>query len=373
MGSFLKAASKQVTDVRSFLRDSAGGNNIKYAAEKGAKHLIYIPAIDELVIDDATGAQTAVKKLQALQGAVHEWTDQNGKYRAVCCLKGTHITDEAGNVVNDGSCPFCDRLGDAWNIANYRKELEEATCTLTGEQREEHLKKFASQCNDERKAKDARNYMYLLVVKFRLDKAGNPTIGADGMPEYDLKVMKLSASRVDKIQQQVINTGSELPGSELIFQYPNTDDRRLQVGQSTVSVVFPTNALTTKFPGLTDKINQDVAKFEWEGIEKSFPEWEGMSTAEATTVTNGLFKQWDEYQKDKITNPAAKYLEYVVATPTTKPSLGNEAPVVGAMPTVPEIPVVPGIAGAGIPVVPTAEPSVGAVFDGQGVAPTIMA
>ena len=56
--------------------------------------------------------------------------------------------------------------------------------------------------------------------------------------------MKLSRSRVEKIQQQVENAGSELPGSELTFEYSSKDDRRLQVAQSTVALVFPNNMLT---------------------------------------------------------------------------------------------------------------------------------
>ena len=38
MSSFLKSASKQVTDVRNFLRETAGGNGIKYVSEKAAEY-----------------------------------------------------------------------------------------------------------------------------------------------------------------------------------------------------------------------------------------------------------------------------------------------------------------------------------------------
>lgn len=348
MASFLKTASKQVSDVRNFLRDSAGGNSLKYSAVKGAKDIVYIPYTTEVIVDEATGTEVSVKKLCAIQGELHEWNTADGKYKSTICLKGVVLRDDDGNVINDGQCPFCERVRDAWDIYNYRKEIEETTCKLTGEQRKQHLEKTFANFRDERKAKDARHNMYILIVKYRLDDKGHEVIGQDGLPEYDLKVMKLSSSRVEKIQQQIANSGSELPGSELIFEYPNTDDRRLMVGQSTTAPVFPNNQMIVKYPALIDKINADIAKFEWEGLEKSFPEWAGMSSLEATTITNSLFEAWDKYKEELKTNPQAKYLEYVVETPTAKPSLGA-----GDMGVAPSIPVVPSIPGApSIPVVP---------------------
>lgn len=387
MSSFLKTASKQVVDVRNFLRESAGGTSIKYAAEKGAKHIIYIPYTTEAVLDQATGTEKLVKKICAIQGAVHEWSTQDGKFKATICLKDVirhqDENDENSPLINDGTCPFCDRITDAWDIYRYRKEMEEATCQLTGEQRKNHLDKTFSTYADERKAKDARIYMYILVVKYRLNESGAPVIGSDGLPEYELKVMKLSASRVEKIQQQIANSGSELPDSELIFEYPNVEDRRLLVSQSTTAPVFPNNRMITKFPALQDKINQDIAKFEWDGIEKSFPEWAGMTTAEAKANTDSMFKQWDDYKKELPTNPSAKYLEYVMETPTAKPSIGGEgigvapAPGIPVIPTIPTMPTVDGaasttpVAPTVPPVAPTVDPN--SVFGGaNGVAPTVM-
>lgn len=195
--------------------------------------------------------------------------------------------------------------------------------------------------------------MYILVVKFRLNEAGNPVMGSDGLPEYELKVMKLSASRVEKIQQQVANSGSELPDSELIFEYPNVDDRRLLVSQSTTAPVFPNNRLVAKFPALMNKINEDVAKFEWDGIDKAFPEWAGMTSEAAKTTVNSMFEQWDSYKKELTTNPQAKYLEYVVEAPKANPSIGGEG--IGATQVAGAIPVIPTIPGAApVPVIPTA-------------------
>lgn len=362
--SFLKNASKSVTDVRGFLRDAASGSSIKYAAEKGAKHLVYIPYNLVNDVDEAGNIIGNHKEPIAISGAVHEWQTPDGKFKACVCLKDVIRKDDNGELLNDGTCPLCDRVADAWDIYNYRKDVEEANCKLTGEARKTHMEKTLGTFADERKAKAARMYMYLLIVKFRVDAMGNPVMGSDGLPEYDLKVMKLSNSRVEKIQQQLSNSGSELPGSELIFEYPATDDKRLQVSQSTTAPVFPNNMLTARYPALVEKINQDVSKFEFDEIEKSFPEWAGMTTVSAKAATDALFEKWDQYRLEVKANPGAKYLEYITTTPVSQPSLGGlGAPVIPGA-AVPGAPVIPGVAqptipqAAEAPVIPGVAPQV---------------
>lgn len=358
--SFLSTASKKVTDVRGFLREAAGGTSIKYVAEKGAKHILYIPYENVTQVDEE-GNEQIIKQVIAIAGNVHEWQSPDGKFKATVCMKDVVRQSEDGTVLlNDGTCPFCDRVTDAWDIYRYRRELEEANCKLTGEDRKKHLEKVNSTFADERKAKDARGYMYILVVKYRTD-GGKIVMGADKLPEYDLKVMKLSSSRVDKIQQQVANAGSELPGSELMFEYPATDDRRLQVSGSTTAPVFPNNMLTNKHAGLMDKITQDISKFEWDGIEKSFPEWNGMSSAKAKETTDILFEKWDEYKTQVQVNPSAKYMEYITDTPVTTPSIGTSIPTAAIPGGVDKAPVIPPSVGI---------PDVNQVF-GDGETPTI--
>jgi len=329
--SFVSSASKKVTDMRNFLREATGGSSIKYTAEKGAKHLIYIPYVTVQEVDE-NGNEVLRKQIVAISGDVHEWQSPDGKYRATICMKNVVRKSDDGILINDGSCPFCDRVSDAWDIFRYRKELEESNCKLVGEERKKHMDKAVATYADERKAKDARSYVYMLVVKYRSD-GKNIVIGNDKLPEYDLKVMKLSQSRVDKIQQQIANAGAELVGAELMFEYPLTDDKRLQVSQSTTAPVFPNNMLTVRYPALLDKITADVSKFEWEGIEKAFPEWSGMSTSEARRIADELFEQWDNYKKELQVNPSAKYLEYLGSTKTSYPSLGEP---IKTAPTVPD-------------------------------------
>lgn len=323
--SFLSSAGRKVTDIRSFLRETANSNSIRYYVEKGAKHFIYVPYVTNTVVDEE-GNERVEKQIIAISGDIHEWNSLDNRYNAVVCLKGVVRKSDDGIIINDGSCPFCDRISDAWEIYKYRRDLEEKNCRLTGEQRERRLEKIKSTLADQRKAKEARSYMYILIAQFRTED-GKIVFGEDKLPLFDLKVMKLSRSRVEKIQQQVENAGSELPGSELTFEYSSKDDRRLQVAQSTVALVFPNNMLTKKYPELLKKINEAVSKFEWEGIEKAFKEWEGMSTAEAKRVTDELFEQWDRYQKELKVNPNAKYMEYVVESDDDRPKLESNTSV----------------------------------------------
>lgn len=374
--SFLASASKRVTDVRGFLRDAAGGSSIKYVAGKGEKHLIYIP-YNNVTVTDENGEETVQKEVIALSGDVHEWRSPEGRFRATVCIKDVVRQNEDQTImINDGSCPFCDRVSDAWDIYRYRKELEEANCKLVGEDRKKHLEKITSTLADERKAKDARSYMYMLIVKYRTDSAGNVVIGQDKLPEYDLKVMKLSSSRIQKIQQQIANAGSDLPGSELIFEYPNSDDRRLVVSQSTTAPVFPQNMLITKFQGLLQKIENDVAKFEWEGIEKSFQEWNGMSTMEAKKIMDDMFEKWDNYKQQVLVNPNVKYMEYITDTPVTNPSIGDAPKIEVPTAAIPSSAGGQGVDAGEAPKVPSAPemppvPDANAVFGGDVAAPQI--
>lgn len=346
MSSFVTTAGKRVTDIRGFLRDAAGGSSIKYVAEKGTKHLIYIPyqLVDNI---DEHGNTIQTKEVVAMKGDVHGWQGADGKYKSTVCLKDViRKSDDGETLLNDGTCPFCDRVSDAWDIYRYRKEMEEASCKLTGTELENHMRNTNAGFRQELKAKEAETYLYILVVKYRQSQE-NFIIGADGLPEYDLKVMRLPKKSVDKIQQQISNAGAELPGAEVIFDYPNTEDIRLLYSQRTISLVFPNNMMVAKYPSLANKINEDVNKFSFEGIEKSFSEWAGMTSFEAKKVTDTMFEQWDKYVEDCKLNPGARYMEYITNTPVTTPQLtGVTAPTA-------EVPGVPSVPSMGAPTAPT--------------------
>lgn len=366
MASFLTSASKKTTDIRGFLREAAGSNSIKYLAEKGKKHILYVP-FNNVVVTDDNGVETTTKQITAISGSVHEWSSPDGKYQATICLKDViRKADDGETLLNDGTCPFCDRVTDGWDIYRYRRELEESNCKMTGEDRKKYLETINGNFADERKAKEARDYIYMLVVKFRTDDSGKYVMGQDGLPEYDLKVMKMSASRVDKLQQQIENSGLELPGSEFTISYPNSEDRRLVVSQSITAPVFPEKSTLRVYPALVGKIQTDIAKFQWDGMEKSFPEWAGMNVSKAKQITDTMFEKWDEYKKEMLVNPSAKYLEYVSNTNVTNPALSAVTP--NTAPVMPGVaPVMPGAA----PVIGAGLPDVNQMFANAPAAPSI--
>lgn len=366
-GSFLQTASRQVVDVSTFLKEAAGNNGIKYRAEKGKKHHVYFPyQMRQIEVD---GQVQQVPSLVAIYGKVHEWNDSSNKYHATICLDGVvRKADDGVTILNDGSCPFCNRVADGWDIYKYRMDNEEATCVLTGENRKKHLETCKQAFANERKAKAANAYMYVLVALYTTnDSDGTPKLGDDQLPVYELKVMRLSTSRVEKIQKQLVNSGMQLAGSEVIFEYDDSDDVRLQISQSTISAVWGDQQYVRSYPGLLEKINSEVDKFQFDGIDEVFREWKGMSSIEAEKVVKELFDKWDAYQQEKLVNPNARYLEYAsdlhVQTPNLTGIGAGIVPHIAAtgQPTIPNIPgigqpgnqfqqgmpIVPGIPGMG--------------------------
>lgn len=314
MSSFFMSAGKKRVDVKTFLREAQGGNSIRYRAEMGKKHNFYVPFS---IGTDENGNQT--KNLISYSMPVHEWTDANGRYHSCGCLKNVirYIDDdETKGMINDGTCPFCDNVAEGWEVANYRVDMEmKHAGNRTGKELEKFTSDVKSRCYGERKVKEANEYMYLLVVQFRTDKSGqNLTLGADGVPEYDLRVMRLGTSRLEKIMKQFENSKLEFPGSEFIISYGDEDQLMTAVSQSTITPVYPQSGAIATYPDLLSRIEEDVEKFEWDGIEKAFPELDGMATAAALKIVDDSLEQWRAYKEEKKINPAAVYLEYATAS-----------------------------------------------------------
>ena len=335
--SFFNAVDRQVSDVREFLK-AASGNTLKYTMEAGAKHMLYIPYTIKEKFNE-NGEVQKVKEIVAISVPIHTW---NNPYKAVACLKGVVLRDENGNVINDGECPFCNRVGDAFEITKYRKNLEESRCNLTGDAREKHLKTVNTAIYSDMKASTPVYTMYMLVAKLKHNN-GKPVMNDEtGLPDFELKVMKMSPSLVEKINNQLENSQIELPGASIMIQYDDSKNA-MNLGQNRViSPIFPNAAFVEIYPGLRDRIDKEVAEFKWDGVEKVFTELEGMSSAAAKQMMDDSFKQWDEYVKDKATNPNAQYLEYVTQA-TNNPSMDarQDSPI----PSIPTIPNMPNVGG----------------------------
>ena len=160
----------------------------------------------------------------------------------------------------------------------------------------------------------------------------------DGIPSYSLKVMRLTESQLEKFKASAEGSGEgdEIAGKEALITYPANDnsDKRMALMQSskdrTITVRVSAIAMTAKYPELLKRINEDVAKWEWEGIEKSFPEFVETSQANRLAIANNLFKDWDEYKAKLETDPNAQYLEYNKVQPTNLPQInGVQMPSIG--------------------------------------------
>ena len=326
--NFLMSAGKMTTDIRQFLRDASASGGIKYKAEAGKRHQLYIP-FKEIPTQVEGGGTLVAKSIVALQMPIHEFNDKDGKYKAHACIKGfVRKSDDGQTTFNDGSCPICDRLGDAWDVYHWRYQKTVEQSGLTGQALIDYMDGKGNETGmnykllDARKAKESKLILFLLVVKFRLNADGTPILESDGNPGFDLKVMRLGGKRTEKIFNSITNSGSEVAGTEIVFDYPNIDDAAQVVGQSTYSVVFPDYMLTRRYPKVLEKINQAVADFDWDGIEKTFPELNCETVDYLKNVMDTSFGAWDKYQAELKVNPNAKYLEYDVAN-HTQPSLAG--------------------------------------------------
>lgn len=320
MSSFMACARKKVTDIKAFVKEASGANGLKYKAERNAKHLLYIP----VKMEEADGKEIAT--INAQMAKVHEGNDANQKYYSFMCLDGIYREDTQGDqtvVLNDGTCPYCEAVQDAWEIYNLRMELAKAQGKT--EKELEEAKKIAL---DERKVKEANDYMYLVVCQIKLKTGTEPEINATtGLPEYELKVMRMSKSKAEKLMNGAEDSGLEFAGSELIYNYPDTEDPRLLSGQATSSFLVPgtKKSVISQYPELKKAMDEACEKFEWDSIAKVFPEWKGTTTKEAKIFVETQFKQFNQYKLELQSNPNAQYLEYVAAPATNKPELGNSA------------------------------------------------
>lgn len=312
VSSFFSAAKRPMVDITSFLKENSGGS-LKYSAVANEVHKIYFP-YQEIQTDNGI-----VKAPVAQQANVHDMHVTPDKFESCVCLSGVTRTGDNGEVINDGSCPFCDRYSDSWAIKNYREQLALEGCTKTGKDLEDYKKALSSQYGSEIKVSKAKPKAYVLVAKFNCDAQGNPQL-ENGLPTYELKIMALTARRLEDFQSMFITSGLSLAGGELSIKYPNLKDARQIVGQSVPMPAFGAASVTTSYPAVVEKIQAEVADFKWEGIETSFPEWKGMSTEQARIKCTSMFSAWDAYTKELSTNPNARYLEYGGAN-TTNPAL----------------------------------------------------
>lgn len=327
MGNAFVKMGNRVGSIKQFIEASAAGTGLKYRGGVSVNHLVYFP-YNEVQLEDGS----IERELIAIQAGVHDWKTPDGKFHNTICTSGKPLMDDDGNVIYDGTCPFCDRVSDAWDIYRYRYELEERTCGLSGAALVKHMDDIKASIASENKVKNAINYMYVLIAQIDIDDKNNLVIGQDGLPSYSLKIMRLSESQIEKLDLAVKGAGeSDLCGCELLFSYGDgggSNDKNvaqmLAMKDRVITVRGEKVMATIKHPELVNKINVDVAKFDWDGIEKTFKEFVQTTAETRLALVNNMFSEWDKY-KEKVNagDENAVYLEYNKVYSNNQPQLNS--------------------------------------------------
>ena len=299
--------------IREFLKSAkTGRSGVKYSAEAGTKHWFFVPQQTLTSIDEQGNEFTENVTFSEMHW-VHEWRDSQKHFNAALCLYS-----ERGSV-----CPFCKRVKDAWDVYKDRYERMYDACIargMTKEQAEFYMRgDKSSKTNqvkgaytalmDERKMREAKAYMYMLIALFELDANNKPVLD-NGLPRYELKVMRMTQNRVEDLIKQLEATQADIERQEIMIDYPNYDDMTFVVGQSTTSIVFPNVRITAQYPALVDKIEEEAKQFQWDGLESSFQELTEYNSEAAEEICTKQFKLWDEHVQKLVTNKSDRYLEY---------------------------------------------------------------
>lgn len=319
--------TRKPMSLTSFLKEaSSQGSGIKYVPEKSKLHRLYIPRF-QFNYNAEDGTPVSEVSFIGEAHFIHEW--KNGdKFYSAECTKDVF-----------GTCPFCDRVNDAWDIYNerYAKAEEELKAQgldegqiqwqMRGEQDKEKRKQpnaykgLYATFIDELKMKATKAYLYLLVCQYEVDASNNP-VCEKGMPKYQLKVWRLPEGRVEALQNIFASAGGHIEGNEITIQYKNIEDRAQLVGQSTVASVFPDYTWIKQYPGLQEKIEAEAAAFDMESIAKSFEELSKRELVACKNLADSGFAKWDAYKAEKAVNPNAVYLEYATNQNAATPALG---------------------------------------------------
>lgn len=323
----LISQAQMVTDVKAFIKNASSGNSMKYSPKQNSTDYIYFPFFTETVVDE-NGNQQTVRRLFARIADVHNWKGADGKNRATVCMAGiTRYASDNKTLLNKGGkCPICERVQDAWGIYNYRKELLEKSIgnSMVGDARKNYIDKVAEGYRKELKVREKQSTMYVLIAVFKKDENDAVVINKDtGLPDYQLKMMKLGGTRTEKIMKQLKNSQQPFEGAEISIEYGDEEDKMYLVGQSTIACLYGPAKVVEGNTQLIDRITKECMEFDWEGITKIYPEWFGITDEEAEDEMNKAFDQWDKYSKEIKMNPNAKYLEYTNTDSTSNPELQN--------------------------------------------------
>lgn len=208
--------------------------NFPYWAWEGAKqYLVYVPRI--LAVDEEGNPILDIDK-----PLIHD-INSNGSYGKVRCTKnlvmngpdGKPLEDGNGVALFDGSCPVCEGVGTAFDLANAGIEHEASMQGLNPDDREnEAVKRLRSSHFSARPLKQPDRKMTIPLVVFDTvdNDQGKPAITKDsatGKPNFNVFWYTISERQFEKTWQNAIDTAEEpletIAGAVFYVQFGKKD------------------------------------------------------------------------------------------------------------------------------------------------------
>ena len=300
---------KTVGNVAEFIdKAEAAPKKLRYTSESGATHMIYIPTKKTTEIID--GVEKEVEGIVAISVPIHNVTTIDGHYRGTYC--NNHSTDENNKEV---ICPYCANIPKAWDEVNYLIEREKETCGITNEaEREKHMETKRKEILRKLKLSRPTTNVYMLVAQYELDKKGKPVLDDETkLPVFEMKVMRISMSRLKSLQTTAEMVGYEdIGGVEFKFKYDTAEARFRKCNDAAMAAEA---SLVVKYAGLLDAINKEVDKFDMNELPNAFSELRDVPEEEKQKIIDDLFASWDKYLLESAKDPNAVYLESKSANP----------------------------------------------------------
>lgn len=315
----LDLVGKRVQNVGTFIEAEATGNKGKYTSEGGKVHRIQI-------LKDKEGKALVYEVPQ------HSWGESRDEYGTAICVKNI-VSEKLGL---DGTCPVCDRVKDVNEFMGHIRDLLDRNCKLTGQEREDYLKKQSGEIYNKFKVGQAKSRVYVAVAQYNTDDKGQKLVDSEN--PYTIKIASWTVKTLAKFKDscELSFMTDDIGGVEFFVKYPDTKDAMQLVLNMTVSAVPETAKLSTK-PEVVKKLEADLADYDFmKAMEVSRPELEIKNVATLKREMKSKLKVLDNYKAELASNPDAELFDYLPknvqtlvggrgAAPTQKAALENKA------------------------------------------------
>jgi hypothetical protein len=336
MSNLISSGLKSTQTINEFVTRPVGN---KFRGVAGEEHVVYYPK-------RADG-----KDLMGLTFNMHSILGIDGKERSIVCTKDIinlipKLDDKGKPVLGvdnetvmvsdpklDGTCPICERTGDAteiyqWQLEDFKSKLREAQVGIT----EKEVDAIVAAKQGVRAYYTARRYasypdpkIFAVVLSAKLtgDK-GNPIeLRADGTPNIKLSLRaiagrargegllsyveqtvkglnKAESIEAESNEEYEPKTIENMGGAEVVFEFPNTDKENYM---RMMGDAYKTQRIKRLGQGYFDK-RADVIKeskrlidgFDAKIYAESFPELKDANVQDTRAQLNSAFAGFDAWR-----------------------------------------------------------------------------